>query len=158
MNRCGRSTSGKRCSLALASALLLAACTASSAKQSNAVFVETPETASMSQIEFSSGPLSVSRASVLALCRSVEVTLQRGFRFMLIYDRTPLSAGQATWKLMLFHRPPPGLPVLDLDRPEWEGDPPANGVIDAGSLVTACMDESNARQSATRSQSAEEVR
>lgn len=149
---------GKRRFLALAAALLLAACTASCAKQPDAVFVETPETASTSQIEFSSGPLSVSRASVLALCRSVEVTLQRGFRFMLIYDRTPLGAGQATWKLMLFHRPPSGLPVLDLDRPEWEGDPPAHGVIDAGSLATACRDESNARQNATHSQSAEEVR
>lgn len=117
---------------------LLAACTASGGRQPGVVFVEKPETASTSQIEFSSGPLSVSRASVVALCRSAEVTLRRGFRFMLIYDRTQLGAGQATWKLMLFRRPPPGLPMLDLDRPEWQGYPPAPGVIDADRLSVVC--------------------
>lgn len=33
-----------------------------------------------------------------------------------ICDRTPLGTGQATWKLMLLDRPPPGLLVAELDR------------------------------------------
>lgn len=121
-------------------ALLLAAGCASSplATGHGMFFSSVPLSATQVQIDFYAGDLPARQGALAALCRCAELALGSGFGYLRVYDRERLGAGAARWKLELFHLPPVGAVLLDPAAPTWDGDPPVDGVLDAGSFATAC--------------------
>lgn len=121
--------------------LVLSASCASSQPVSTAsggVFVSMPLSATVWTIEYSSGDLPAYQSAFKALCRCSELALDRGFRYLRIYDRERLGHGAARWKLQFFDTPPEGAVIIDVAEPTWEDDPPADGVVDAVSFVASC--------------------
>ncbi|MGH9382270.1 MAG: hypothetical protein ACRD2Z_16920 [Thermoanaerobaculia bacterium] len=116
-----------------------------------AVFMSVPLSATTLEIEYYAGGLPAYQRAFAALCRCAELALDRGFRYLRIYDRERLGPGEARWKLQLVHALPEGAVLLDVAEPTWEGDPPAEGVLDAVSFAAACGERSTSPDShATR--------
>lgn len=125
---------------ALGALLVLASSCVSSRAPSGdgVVFLWSPLSASAVEIEYSAGALPAYQRPMVALCHSAELTMERGFRYLRIYDRERLGPAAARWKLELLDAPPEGAVLLDVAEPNWEGDPPPDGVLDAGSFVASC--------------------
>lgn len=124
----------------LAATLLLAAgCASSPLTTGRGIFFSSVTlSATHVQIDFSAGDLPAHHGALVALCRCAELALDSGFGYLRVYDRERLGDGEARWKLELFHLPPAGAVLLDPAAPTWDGDPPGDGVLDAGSFATAC--------------------
>lgn len=127
---------------ALAALLLLAtSCTSARSPSSRGViFASVPLSATAAQVDYSAGELPAYRSALPALCRSAELALEGGFRYLRVYDRERLGPRQARWKLQFFHTPPMDAILLDVTQPTWQGDPPADGVLDAVSFAATCGD------------------
>lgn len=102
------------------------------------VLLWSPLSATAMEVEYSAGELPAYRRAFTALCRSAKLALDQGFPYLRIYDRERVGPGAARWKLQLLDAPPEGAVLLDVAEPTWEGDPPADGVLDADSFAGTC--------------------
>lgn len=129
--------------------VLVASCVSSRAPSNQATyFVAAPLSPTVSRIDFSAGNLSAHEGALVALCRCAELALDRGFRYLRVYDRERLGPRRTRWKVQFFHVPPPGADILDVAAPTWEGEPPSDGVLNAISFSAVCRERANARRQA----------
>lgn len=105
-------------------------------------FDETPLSDNSSSMTFKvdESHRSVAEKSMALACESTRLTIERGFKYFYIDERSKTENGWASFRITFYKSPPEGIPLVNLEDPSdpTQGSDPMTSVIDARGLTEIC--------------------